>query len=95
MITMTGIVLSSDLGVHATHCCKRHGCKYGDEKCPVELGHVAGNKSCEYCTSPEGQQAVVAEELLRAMESTLDADRASIPQKTRKLCNLILHPEWY
>ena len=31
----------SNIGVHAAHCCKWHGCKYGeDEICPVVLGNV-------------------------------------------------------
>jgi len=34
-------------GVHATHCCKRHGCKYGNENCPVELGLVKQEYGCE------------------------------------------------
>jgi hypothetical protein len=25
-------------GVHENHCCKNHGCKYGDSDCPVVLG---------------------------------------------------------
>ena len=24
-----------NVGVHQTHCCVVHGCKYGDEDCPV------------------------------------------------------------
>jgi len=34
-------------GVHETHCCKRHGCKYGDEDCPVELGLIKQRYKCE------------------------------------------------
>jgi hypothetical protein len=39
-----------EIGTHVTHCCIRHGCKYGDGDCPV-----AGNRShvqeylCEFC----------------------------------------------
>lgn len=36
-------------GVHATHCCKEHGCKYGDEDCPVYLGIIKQEYPCEYC----------------------------------------------
>ena len=40
----------SNIGVHATHCCKWHGCKYGeDEICPVVLGKVEQEYPCEYC----------------------------------------------
>ena len=34
--------------VHDSHCCPRHGCKYGDEDCPVEVGTRAG-VPCESC----------------------------------------------
>jgi hypothetical protein len=35
-------------GVHSSHCCVEHGCKYGDADCPVENGKIAGIK-CERC----------------------------------------------
>lgn len=41
-------------GVHETHCCKKHGCKYRDEDCPVELGLIEGLISCEQDTYNEG-----------------------------------------
>ncbi len=33
-------------GVHAAHCCTRHGCKYGDRSCPVAAGAVEQLYSC-------------------------------------------------
>lgn len=36
-------------GVHRTHCCFEHGCKYGDEDCPVELGLIKQDYPCEMC----------------------------------------------
>jgi len=36
-------------GVHASHCCKWHGCKYGDEDCPVVTGEIEQEYLCEYC----------------------------------------------
>jgi hypothetical protein len=39
----------SRYGVHETHCCKTHGCKYGDEDCPVVLGIVKQKYDCESC----------------------------------------------
>ncbi len=38
------------LSVHDAHCCPKpgHGCKYGDEDCPVEAGKEPG-VSCEAC----------------------------------------------
>lgn len=35
--------------VHATHCCKWHGCKYGDPDCPVVAGKVKQKYLCEEC----------------------------------------------
>lgn len=31
----------------ASHCCKRHGCKYGYEDCPVVSGEVTQEYSCQ------------------------------------------------
>lgn len=39
----------SRYGVHETHCCEIHGCKYGDEDCPVVLGIVKKKYDCESC----------------------------------------------
>ena len=35
--------------VHRTHCCKRHGCKYGYTDCPVEIGLIEQDYPCEDC----------------------------------------------
>ena len=40
----------SKIGVHAAHCCKWHGCKYGDKDCPVVLGKVEQEYPCEWCS---------------------------------------------
>ncbi len=37
------------IGVHATHCCKWHGCKYGDPDCPIVNGEVEQEYLCEDC----------------------------------------------
>lgn len=39
-------------GVHITHCCLIHGCKYGamsKDPCPVASGQLAQKYRCEYC----------------------------------------------
>jgi len=36
-------------GVHHAHCCLNHGCKYGDEDCPVVLELVKQEYPCELC----------------------------------------------
>jgi hypothetical protein len=39
----------NEYGVHAAHCCVLHGCKYGDEKCPVVNKKIKQNYTCEMC----------------------------------------------
>lgn len=46
-----------NLGVHVTHCCLDHGCKYRDDDCPVFTGAAAQMYECEDC---DGQMPVVA-----------------------------------
>jgi hypothetical protein len=36
-------------GVHIEHCCRLHGCKYGDCNCPVVLGKIRQDYLCEWC----------------------------------------------
>jgi hypothetical protein len=35
--------------VHTEHCCVIHGCKYGNEECPVVLGISTQSYMCEEC----------------------------------------------
>lgn len=37
------------MGVHESYCCVLHGCKYGDEDCPVEEGVTKQQYACEFC----------------------------------------------
>ena len=41
---------TSRYGVHRTHCCVLHGCKYGDEDCPVENEEIKQDYICESCS---------------------------------------------
>lgn len=45
--------MDNDLGVHVSHCCKLHGCKYGDDDCPVVNGEVEQLYVCEECLFDE------------------------------------------
>lgn len=67
------------VGVHETHCCARHWCKYGDEDCPVMNGAVEGipTEACEWCdhereTATGLQTEILLAELVRreAIERT-------------------------
>ena len=47
---MEFISYKDDIGVHATHCCIIHGCKYGEyDTCPVCLAEVKQERLCEFC----------------------------------------------
>jgi len=35
--------------VHQTHCCSKHGCKYGEDDCPVANGIIKQDYPCEAC----------------------------------------------
>jgi len=37
-------------GVHRTHCCSKHGCKYGDDDCPVVIELIKQDYDCESCS---------------------------------------------
>lgn len=39
----------SNAGVHVTHCCFEHGCKYMDPDCPVATGKLNQEYPCEDC----------------------------------------------
>lgn len=39
----------STVGVHVSHCCVKHGCKYGDAYCPVVAKTHKQKYSCEIC----------------------------------------------
>lgn len=41
--------MKDDYGVHISHCCKWHGCKYGDDDCPVVTGKVEQKYLCGDC----------------------------------------------
>lgn len=56
------------IGVHATHCCKWHGCKYGDPDCPVANGEVEQEYLCEDCYEDLEDEEYHREVLVRIEE---------------------------
>jgi hypothetical protein len=38
-----------NIGVHVTHCCHQHGCKYSNVDCPVLWGTEKQKFRCEMC----------------------------------------------
>ena len=45
--------------VHTEHCCKVHGCKYGDALCPVTLKSKKQSFPCEDCCLPQEPEQFV------------------------------------
>ncbi len=43
-------------GVHTSHCCARHGCKYSHPRCPVLTGRLPQEYPCEQCDDEESDQ---------------------------------------
>lgn len=41
--------LLGNIGTHESHCCSTHGCKYGDDDCPVRMKLVFQDYPCEVC----------------------------------------------
>jgi len=42
-------ISKDEYGVHAAHCCSKHGCKYGDDNCPVCDGTIEQKYPCIDC----------------------------------------------
>jgi len=67
---------SSERNVHTVHCCEVHGCKYGDDWCPVATKKMTQHDLCERCEDDlMSQLAMVpaAEAYARGVTGT-DAD---------------------
>jgi hypothetical protein len=58
-------------GVHNTHCCKIHGCKYNDPDCPVEFGDLMG-VYCDECV--ESAKGVLLSHSTNPFPSTTDCN---------------------
>jgi len=57
-------------GVHSTHCCVTHGCKYGDSDCPVVTNDVIQKYTCEDCQ--EDYKEPFSEKMLNSIIPTLE-----------------------
>jgi hypothetical protein len=60
-----------EIGVHAAHCCSRHGCKYGTrDRCPVESGAVDQKYPCERCGEENEERQLVVAPLWAVLQDT-------------------------
>lgn len=60
--------MRGSIGVHISHCCKWHGCKYGDPDCPVVNGEVEQKYLCEDCYEDLEDEEYHREVLVRIEE---------------------------
>lgn len=67
---------SKRTGVHITHCCTRHGCKYGDSDCPVHNRRAAQAYLCALCDE-DNPRTVLTMEAAAAIR-TEDSEQALI-----------------
>lgn len=61
-------------GIHTSHCCHKHGCKYalhaGDEaSCPVMTGALRQEFPCEFCEEDEKDENETADAIVAWLEN--------------------------
>lgn len=61
-------------GIHTSHCCAKHGCKYneghwGTPPCPVVNGVLKQEFPCEYCEEDEKDENETADAIIAWLES--------------------------
>ena len=61
-------------GVHEGHCCKEHGCKYGEDRCPVVDGFVVQEFPCEDCGEEAGARNQHQDKCCRLHGCNLDGN---------------------
>jgi len=65
-------------GVHQSHCCEKHGCKYMDDDCPVETGRLPALYMCEDC---EADAYYKKQKLLKEEEITAISEKFMGPEQ--------------
>ena len=74
--------------VHTRHCCKYHGCKYGDYDCTVFHGNKEQEYDCEEC-SEEPNRAKENLDFLYKYCNRLE-EQNKLPIEYRNLYNELL-----
>lgn len=74
--------------VHTQHCCKFHGCKYGEEDCPVTTGQKSQQFPCEFCLDDHEPIVVQFVHVWQAMQTAIGVDLEAQGVKPYT-------PEWY
>ena len=58
---LMGVFKIMNVAVHESHCCEYHGCKYGDDDCPVASGETQQLYPCEECREEDPRDAAIRE----------------------------------
>jgi hypothetical protein len=67
------------IGVHQTHCCIRHYCKYGKTDCPVVTGAVVQEHPCEFCDEENDGEAAIS--VIERIRTALNMDTSDLISK--------------
>ena len=59
-----------ELEAHISHCCIIHGCKYGDERCPVVKRIFKQDYLCEECNYDGIEDLKMLENVVSGKQST-------------------------
>jgi len=68
---LCGVAQIMNVAVHESHCCEHHGCKYGDEDCPVASGETQQLYPCEECREEDPKEKAMRE-LVRLVQDAVD-----------------------
>lgn len=82
--------MNNDYAVHAEHCCKYHGCKYGDKNCPVVKEKVKQLWPCEDCYEEMDEAEYytsVVSRLPQMYELRLEAQKRAFNKATKENTN--------
>lgn len=77
----------SNVGVHASHCCVHHGCKYGDPMCPVVNEEVPQLCACEVCDWEKNDWEFLEKALLENTIITQAREIESLKLKIQEMHN--------
>lgn len=68
---LMGVAKIMNVAVHESHCCEYHGCKYGDEDCPVASGQLKQLYPCEECREEDPKDKAMRE-LIKLAQDLVD-----------------------
>lgn len=81
--------------VHSSHCCVLHGCKYGEESCPVVIKTEAQEYPCEWCHEEGFEEAPTIESInVQEVRFSANVYSSAIAYKDGNGWHIKSSPEW-